>query len=303
MKTNRVRLILLFLTISIVFFTGCTNARVSDPQDNPLPKTEKENAAAKPVTDVSGELKVHFIDVGKADAILITQGDHAMLIDAGNAEDAETVSNYLLNQGISKLDYLIGTHPHEDHIGGLSYIINHFQNGVLLMPEVENPSETALEDTLNAAASNGLTVNNPVVGQSFALGEALCTILGPMGSEENNINSYSIVVRVDFGNTSFLFAGDAQTINETAMIKAGENLKADVLKIGHHGSSGATSQAFLDAVKPIYGVISVGEENSYGLPAKTTLKRLADNGIELYRTDLNGTVVATSNGTEIHYNK
>lgn len=249
----------------------------------------------------TGKLKVNYIDVGQADSILITQGEHAMLIDAGNNADSELVKNYITNQGITVLDYVVATHPHEDHIGGLDYVINSFQISKIFMPEATATTKT-FEDVITAINNKGMTISKPVVGSQFDLGNAKCTILGPLGNDPSELNTSSIVLKIEFGNNSFLFTGDAETVNETAMISAGENMKADVLKVGHHGSSSSTSQSFLNAVDPTYAVISVGTGNDYGHPTEETLNRINSNGIKLFRTDLSGTIIATSDGRNINFN-
>ncbi|UYO61780.1 MBL fold metallo-hydrolase [Acetobacterium wieringae] len=252
-------------------------------------------------TPTYGKLKVSFIDVGQADAILVQQGDASMLIDAGNNDDATLVKNYITNQGISVLDYVIGTHPHEDHIGGLDYVINSFQIGKIFMPEVTATTQT-FKDVITAITNKGMSISKPVIGETFKLGDATCTILGPMGADDSDLNTYSIVLKVDFNNNSFLFTGDAEAVNESAMINSGRDLNVDVLKVGHHGSTSSTTQAFLDATSPSYAVICVGAGNSYGHPAASTITRLQNDGAKIFRTDQSGTVVATSDGTNISFN-
>ncbi|WP_373483019.1 MBL fold metallo-hydrolase [Acetobacterium sp.] len=247
-----------------------------------------------------GKLKVHFIDVGQADSILIQQGTHAMLIDAGNNEDSELVANYLSNQGVAQLDCVIGTHPHEDHIGGLDYVINRFEIEEIYLPEVYGTTKS-FEDVMTAIQDNNLTISAPVIGEQFDLGSAECTILGPVAWDSSELNTYSIVIRVDFGENSFLFTGDAEAINESAMIAKGMNLEADVLKVGHHGSYTSTSQAFLDTVNPKTAVIPVGIDNDYGYPHNVVLNRLNKKGVNIFRTDLDGTIIATSDGATINF--
>jgi beta-lactamase superfamily II metal-dependent hydrolase len=251
-------------------------------------------------TPTYGKFKVSYIDVGQADAILIQQGDASMLIDAGNNDDSTLVKNYITNQGVSVLDYVIGTHPHEDHIGGLDYIINSFQIGKIYMPEVTATTQT-FKDVITAISNKGMSISKPVVGESFKLGDATCTILGPIGADDSDLNTYSIVLKIDFNNNSFLFTGDAEAVNESAMVNTGYDLNVDVLKVGHHGSTSSTTQAFLDATSPSYAVISVGAGNTYGHPAVSTISRLQNDGEKIFRTDQNGTIVATSDGTNISF--
>jgi len=252
-------------------------------------------------TTVSGQLKIHYIDVGQADSILIQQGSSSMLIDAGNNDDAQTVKKYISDQGISKLDYVIGTHPHEDHIGGLDYVINSFQIGKIYMPKVTSNTKT-FEDVITAIKNKGMQITTPVPGDSFKLGDATCTILAPNSSSYDDLNNYSIVIKIKFGENTFLFDGDAGAVSEMEMVNKGFDVKADVLKIGHHGSKTATCANFLSAVSPKYAVISVGTGNTYGHPAQSTMDRLKASGIQVYRTDENGTIIATSNGKDITFN-
>lgn len=250
-------------------------------------------------------LKVHFIDVGQADSILIGQGDHNMLIDAGNNGDSELVVNYLKNQGVKELDYVIGTHPHEDHIGGLDAVINTFDIGKVLMPQVTTTTKT-FEDVLLAIEKKGLKITTPKVGEQYSLGEAQWVILAPNGTDYKELNNYSIVSRLVFGETSFIFTGDAEDQSEMEILAGStlltKNLQSDVLKVGHHGSSSSTTEGFLQAVKPKYAVISCGVDNKYGHPHEQTMERLKAHGITVYRTDQSGTVVAASDGKEITFN-
>lgn len=250
---------------------------------------------------VNNQLKVHFIDVGQGDSILIQQGNNSMLIDAGNNGDSETVKNYIANQGITKLDYVIGTHPHEDHIGSLDYVINSFEIGKIYMPKVTSTTKT-FKDVVSAIQNKGMQITTPVPGDSFKLGEADCKILAPNSSSYEDLNNYSIVIKVTFGNNSFMFTGDAEAISETEMINKGFDVKADVLKVAHHGSGSSTSDEFLKKVSPKYAVVSVGKDNDYGHPHKETMDRLKNSGITVYRADECGTIICTSDGNNISFN-
>ena len=250
---------------------------------------------------VYGNLKVHYIDVGQADSILIQQGSSSMLIDAGNNEDSNTVKNYISQQGITKLNYIVGTHPHEDHIGGLDYVINSFQVGKIYMPKATSNTKT-FQDVVSAIKAKGMKATLPKVLETFKVGNATATILAPNSSGYEDLNNNSIVIRLTFGNNSFMFDGDAEDISENEMLSKGLDVSVDVLKVGHHGSNSSTSQAFLDKVNPKYAVISVGKGNSYGHPHKSTMEKLQAKGIKVYRTDEKGTIVATSNGNDITFN-
>ncbi len=280
--------------------TNTTNkSEVSDKVSNEV-STEVTNIANNN-SSVNGELKVHFIDVGQADSILIQQGNNSMLIDAGNNDDATMVKNYIAKQGITQLDYVIGTHPHEDHIGGLDYVINSFKIGKIYMPKITTTTQT-FQDVITAIKNKNMTITTPVPGSSFKFGDATCYIFGPNSSSYDDLNNYSIIIKINYGSKSFLFEGDAGAISEMEMVNKGYNLKADVLKVGHHGSNTATCANFLSGVNPTYAVISVGKGNSYGHPAQGTMNRLQTANVKVYRTDESGTIILTSNGSDIKFN-
>ena len=246
-------------------------------------------------------LKVHFIDVGQGDSILIQSGeDHDMLIDAGENDQGDTVVTYLQGLGIDKLDYVIGTHPHSDHIGGLDDVINNFEIGKILLPPVEHTTKT-YEDVLSAISSQGLKITKPVVGDSYTLGETTFKIIAPNDDYGDDLNNWSIGIKIINGENSFVMCGDAEALAEADILKNGIDISTDVLKLGHHGSKTSTSGAFLEKVNPEYAVISCGLGNSYGHPTEETLNKLRYNGVKVFRTDEQGTIIATSDGTDISW--
>jgi competence protein ComEC len=268
-----------------------------------VPKQEASTTVAgndSKATAVVGQLKVHFIDVGQADSILIQQGNSTMLIDAGNNGDDQVIKSYLDSQGVKSLDVLVGTHAHEDHIGSMDYIINSLNVGKVYFPKQTSTTKT-FEDFVIAVKNKGLKLTVPTVGSTFKVGDATVTILAPNGTGYEDANDYSIVVKVAFESTSFLLTGDAEAVSETQMLSKGLDLSATVLKVGHHGSKSSTGQSFLDKVNPKYAVISVGKGNSYGHPTQDVMNRLKAKSIPVYRTDESGTVVATSDGTNVSF--
>lgn len=303
-KINRIILTAAFSILFVIFSFGCSSGGNQSTNSSNKVLANEVNQLSEEVkndSSVKGELKVHFINVGQADSILIQQGNNAMLIDAGNNLDSEIAKNYISNQGIKKLDYVIGTHPHEDHIGGLDYVINSFEIGNIYMPKATSNTKT-FKDVVSALQNKGLQVTTPVTGNSFKLGEAECKILAPNSASYEDMNNFSIVIKVTFGNNTFMFDGDAEEISEKEMLSKGFDVKADVLKVGHHGSNSSTSAEFLKKVSPKYAVISVGKDNDYGHPHKQTMDRLKDSGITVYRTDESGTIICTSDGNNISFN-
>lgn len=279
----------IWLIAVIGIVTSCT----MEP-DQPI---SSEKVSAKNVI-IQDQLQVHFIDVGQADSILLQNEEAAMLIDAGNNADERLVVEYLQSQGIKRLDYVIGTHPHEDHIGGLDAVIRSFEIGKVYMPRVTHNTAT-FQDVIKAVEDKGLKITAPKVGETFGLGDAVGMMIGPGSETYKNLNDYSIVIKIVYGETSFLFTGDAEEYAEEEMIKSGLDLSADVLKVGHHGSRSSSTDPFLKQVSPHMAVIMAGEGNDYGHPHPETIEKLAKQDIKVYRTDLHGTVKAISDGKSI----
>ena len=244
---------------------------------------------------VDGNLNIYFIDVGQADSILITNNNSSMLIDAGNNEDGQDVVNFIKNKGITKLDYVVGTHPHEDHIGGLDDVINSdLEIDNIYMPKIETTTKT-FEDVIDAIENKGLSIISPKKGDKFTLGNASFEVMTDSILDEDNLNLSSITLLMQYGNNKFLFMGDAEAENEETRNWP----KVDLLKVGHHGSNTSSSDKFLNETKPTYSIIMAGEGNSYGLPTEETLNKLQNIGSTIYRTDLNGTITVTSDGENI----
>ncbi|MDR0462968.1 MAG: MBL fold metallo-hydrolase [Pseudomonadales bacterium] len=249
--------------------------------------------------DFDGDLVIHFIDVGQGDATLIKTSAGSVLIDGGDRHMGERMVAYLRDVGVSEITYVIATHPHADHIGGLVDVLNEFSIGQIIMPPVAHTTVT-FERFLDAIEDNDILVKEPSPGVSFNLGEVEFTIIAPNSTGYQNLNDYSVSVRVVFGETSFVFTGDAERISEMEMIEAGHVLSADVLRVGHHGSRTSTTQEFFDAVDPSIVVISVGADNRYGHPHSEVTDRLEAAAVRIYRTDQHGTIIMTSDGTYIN---
>ncbi|MFW2488555.1 ComEC/Rec2 family competence protein [Clostridium chromiireducens] len=246
------------------------------------------------------QMIVHFIDVGQGDSILIQVNNKNMLIDAGPKSDKNELLNYLSKLNIEKLDYVIATHPHEDHIGNMSDIIDSYNVLKFYAPKVQSTTKT-FEKMIDSLKRKGLKIN--VIRKdtdSIDLGKNTnVRVFSPIDDSYENLNNYSSVIKIQYGSTSFLFTGDAEKDVEEKILDNNENISSDVLKVGHHGSSTSTSKAFLNKINPSIGVISVGKDNTYNHPNNETIKSLKENNVTIYRTDKDETVILSSDGTKI----
>lgn len=286
-NTNKIRKFLWIMILSICMITGCN---VSD---------KKEDSSTEMVK-MDGTLQVHFIDVGQGDATLITCGNESMLVDAGNNDSGTRVWKYLLDHNVEELKYVIGTHPDADHVGGLDVVISKFAitSGEIWLPDFQNETKT-MEELYQTISYFNIKEVHPNVGDTYTLGDAILTIYGPTKGNDNS-NDNSIVIGITYGNVNVLLTGDASAEEEQQMIEMSLP-QFDVIKIAHHGSKYSTSKAFLDELSPKYGVISVGE-NNYGHPSAEVLNRLRTEGISLYRTDEQGTILLETDGTKLIWN-
>ncbi|KOA21309.1 ribonuclease BN [Clostridium homopropionicum DSM 5847] len=242
------------------------------------------------------QLRIHYIDVGQGDAALIQINNKNLLIDSGPDKKAYL---YLRKLGIKTLDYVIITHPHEDHIGGLNYIIKNINTKTYYLPNVISSSES-FKNVLQSLRSKNFNVSTGKAGIKIDLDKNLSLLmLSPVNNLYTEINHYSIVLKLNFMETSFLFCGDSEIINEEEILSKGYNIDSDIIKIAHHGSNSSTSENFLNEVSPKVAVISVGKDNEYGHPHKETLLKLKNKNIQLFRTDLQGTIVLESDGYKI----
>ncbi len=281
MKNKKTLLTLVVLFIISLVYTHFAEKREINPSNS------NENLA------------VTFLNVGQGDSSFIEfPGGKCMLIDASIKSQGEKICNHIAQKGYEKIDYLVATHPHSDHIGGMEDVLSAFEIGTVYMPDAEGTSDMYL-DFLKTLKRLGTTVKKATAGAEFNEGDVKVEFLSPLRDEYEDLNNYSAVVKITFGEKAFLFTGDAEELVETDLLESGTDLKADVLKVGHHGSSSSTSDAFLDAVSPGYAIISCGKDNDYGHPHKEVLKRLEKAGTKVYRTDINGDITMISNGLEV----
>ena len=245
-------------------------------------------------------MSMHVLDVGKADSIFVECKGKYMLVDGGTPDKGNDVSAYLKRCGVSTLEYVFNTHPDEDHVGGLKYVIDDFDVKQYFAPDIPKaitPSDDAYLGTQTALKNKNITVSVPKPGDTYLLGNLKINVLGPI-RQGTTTNNNSIILKLTYKNKKFLLTGDAEKDEEDTLLKSGEDLSADVLKVGHHGSNTSTTQEFLDAVKPKYAAISVGYDRNK-LPKTQVLKRLFSAGISVYRTDVSGTLLFMTDGNTI----
>ena len=261
--------------------------------------TEQTIAYSKEVvnkTPQDSSFSIRYIDVGQGDAALVECDGHYMLIDGGNKGDSSKIYSILRSEKVEKLDIVVASHPHEDHIGGLPGAFN-YTSADLTLCSVTSYETDAFEDFLKYANKNGGGITVPCVGDTYTFGSSVVIILGVNSTSDPN--NASIVMSIEYGDTTFLFTGDAERDAEQVVLNSGTDLSATVLKVGHHGSADSTSYQFLWEIMPQYAVISVGKDNAYGHPTETVLSRLRDADVKVYRTDLQGDIVCISDGTKV----
>lgn len=249
------------------------------------------------INESSSNLKIYFVDVGQADCILINDNNEYGLIDAGNNEDGEKIVKYFKDLGITKFKYVFGTHAHEDHIGGMDNIIENFQIEHFCMPDTITTTRT-FEEVLDALEEKNIAFETPEEDENLTFSDTVFKVLH-VGKDKRDLNDTSIVLKLTYKNTSYLFMGDATSSVEKDILD--KDIKSDVLKVGHHGSQYSSTISFLKKVSPKYAIIEVGKNNSYNHPKEVTLKKLEDLGTKIYRTDEDGTIILTSDGENMSF--
>ena len=294
---KRILASLLAILLLLFSFTSCDASQVINDflaQIAPEGSTTTESEIELPEVLPGSYFEAHFIDVGQADSALVVCDGYAMLIDAGNPDDDDIIIDYLEQYNITHLTYVVATHPHSDHYGAFTSVLREVTIDTVYSPfKVTDVSGfNKFINYVHYTKRNQVIV--PEVGEQFYLGSARVTVLGPLRTDYEDINNTSIVLRIEYGDLAFLFTGDMEGEAELELVKTGVNLKADVIKVGHHGSYSSSWYQFLKEVQPTYGVISCGRDNEYGHPHESVLSRYRDADVKLYRTDMQGHIVCRS---------
>ncbi len=285
--------VLIFLVVAAVALAGYL---IDLQADAPLEDPSDGGASAV------SYCKVHYIDVGQGDCELVECDGKFMLIDAGENGYEDAVINYLRKLGVEKLDYVVASHQHSDHIGGMAEVLSEFNADKIIMPRLtkeQTPTNSTYKEFLQALQDSEAKVIEAKVGAKYTLGTSEFEILGPVTNDAEDINNMSVVMRLEFGENSFLFTGDAETEEENEILDNGAYLDCDVLKAGHHGSGTSSSKDFLAAITPEMCIVSCGEDNKYGHPHENALKRMKKQTETIYRTDICGDIIVESDGENL----
>lgn len=304
-KIKKLIAVIVILSLLSAIVQGCSCKRWASEKVGEILENEFGDIDYEKIEDSENNqdtLKIHFLDVGQGDCTLITCGNEAMLIDAGDNDKGSLIKNYIEKQGISKLKYVIGTHPDADHIGGLDVIIYNFDCENIFLSEYIKNTKT-YDDVMQTINQKNYKYSCPNQGDTFNLGMAQFTIITDKNLDYgDNANNYSIGIKLVHGTNSFIFTGDCEEEAEQNILNSNTDVSATVFKAGHHGSSTANTYDFLKAVSPEYVIISCEENNSYGHPHAEVMNNFREMGFNVFRTDEQGTIVCISDGKEIQWN-
>lgn len=298
-KGNSKIISLIIVTICIIFGLSSEQLNETFGLITNTMATQETTSTEKNIINSKEELQVYFLDVGQADSILIANNNEYMLIDGGNNNDGPLLVKYFQSLGIKEFKYIVGTHPHEDHIGGLDDIIKNFTIDNIYIPDAMTTTKT-FEDLLDAIDEKNLTYKVPKINSTFFLGNATLKVIYT-GTDTSDLNNTSIVLKLTYHNISFLLTGDATSETEKKILN--KDITSTVLKVGHHGSKYSSSPNFLKKVNPKYAIISVGKNNIYNHPATTTINKLEKLNTQIYRTDQDGTILFKTTGNNITIEK
>lgn len=288
MKKSKLNIIVKLLILIVVLLTTLSACSADFFLEN-----YSDNTAVS--SEGNSDVSVHFLDIGQGDSIFVElPNGECMLIDAGVANKGEFIESYISESGYNKIDYLVATHPHADHIGSMAYIVSNMDIGQVYMPNVSTTTKT-YEKLLESIQQKGVKIKSAKAGMNIVEESDLrVDILAPVKIDEDELNNCSIIIKITYGYDSYLFIGDAE---KEELDTVSSDLSADVLKVGHHGSRTSTTEKFLEQVNPKYAVISCGADNDYGHPHKETIDLLEMLDVKYYRTDIEGTITITSDGS------
>lgn len=303
LEKSKLRSILLpFLLIGICLFSSCADQGTNSESSVQTSEPSSFSTPESPTQHTDGSLTISYLDVGQGDcSFIVLPNGESILIDAGNQSDGESIIEYIRESGITTLDYVVATHPHADHIGSMAQVISAFEVEKVYLPKKAHTSKT-FEDLLDTIKKKGLSITSAKGGAVlFDYGNLKAEFLAPCSDSYENLNNYSAVLLLTYGDRRFLFMGDAEAESEAEILARNIDVSADLLKVGHHGSATSSTESFISAVNPSHAVISVGENNSYGHPDPAVLS-LLENTATVWRTDERGTIIATCDGENITLN-
>lgn len=315
-KGGRKKLLSTVITVVILIIASVLGIDVSNILETDSYNNQNQTettVSEQETTNVEGSLVVTMIDVEQADCFLYEQNGKYALIDCGEASTADEVIDFLKKKGITKLDYLFGTHPHSDHMGGMYKIVTNIEIGTIIIPEVDESKVTStwyeiLDEELETVYVKGqketpkYNVEYSKEGATYKLGDATISILEQFTEYKSDLNNYSAIMKISFGDIDIITTGDAETVVEKELLNSGKDIDAEILKVGHHGSDTSTSDEFLKAISPDIALISAGVGNKHDHPKKSTMDKFKTSDIEVYRTDESGTVVITVTANDITFN-